>query len=281
MRRITSICLLLVLCLIGQGLSASLGAALATPSDLLGATRPDVPDYAAVGDDCQAEPDRTQARTAAISDLKIVRCGLFTSAQANQPSRSPSFLELVLLAAALIIVFRFIRGGRRGPPRSKPSQRQGDYDSRPYEDLWDTLRSQKKKGKDGKPNLEPDPEESEFVQGAKATFSRLREAWDDRDLEDIRQFTTPDMFARFQEWAERNPEPKRTEIMLLNASLMGVRKEEDREVASVSFDALVHSGGGSSPENLRQVWEFVRSTEGEGSTWLLDSLEDVEQEPMQ
>lgn len=279
---------IMLVCLV-LGLAPSLHRTFSVPGHGSGTSQPDSdpssPGFApeppwhlrAAGGD-RIEPSPSPDRPVAV------RSGFFGFSADGESRQAPSLLELVLLAAALIIVFRVIRPRRRkGPPQTRQDQGQEGYDQQPYKDLWNKLRSDKSVAADSPvtPNLEPDPSESEFIQGAKATFTRLTEAWDDRDLKDIQRFTTPEMFAVFQDKAEREPDGQRTEILLLNARLMGVRKEEGRETASVYFDALVHTGDTSRPENLRQVWEFIRSTEDESSSWLLQSLEDVEQEPLQ
>lgn len=122
----------------------------------------------------------------------------------------------------------------------------------------------------------PDFNEEEFLKGAKAAYVRLNGAWDNRDLEDIQQFTTPVFFNELQQQITENPNPETTEIMLVNASIIDVKKIEDEELVSVYFNVLLRENQSQeSPIEVREIWHFVRPTSGEGS-WKLDGIQQVE-----
>lgn len=125
-------------------------------------------------------------------------------------------------------------------------------------------------------NIPIDFNEEEFLKGAKAAYVRLNAAWDTRDLEDIKQFTTHVFFSKLQQQIAENPNPETTEIMLVNASVVDVKKIEDEELVSVYFNVLLREDQSQeSPIEVREIWHFVRSTSNEGS-WKLDGIQQVE-----
>lgn len=125
-------------------------------------------------------------------------------------------------------------------------------------------------------NIPIDFNEEEFLKGAKAAYVRLNAAWDNRDLEDIQQFTTPGFLKELQQQITENPNPETTEIMLVNASVVDVKKIEDEELVSVYFNVLLRENQSQeSPIEVQEIWHFVRPASGEGS-WKLDGIQQVE-----
>ena len=70
-----------------------------------------------------------------------------------------------------------------------------------------------------------------FERNAKANFIRLQAANDANDLDDIRKFTTPDMFAELkQELANRGAAVQKTEVLSINAEVIEVVEDVDHYV---------------------------------------------------
>lgn len=120
-------------------------------------------------------------------------------------------------------------------------------------------------------------DEQEFLEGAKAAYTRLNSSWDKRDLNDIAQFSTPSFMDEIRAQAQTDPTPSRTDILLVNASLAGVETEGNTETASVFFSVLLREDPAqSAPTEVREVWHFVRPASGEGN-WKLDGIQQVTQ----
>lgn len=114
----------------------------------------------------------------------------------------------------------------------------------------------------------------EFLQGAKLAYNRLQASWDKRDLNDIAQFATPAVMEALREQLAQEPEPSRTEIILVNAQLLEVTEDGADERAQVYFDVLLREDPQQqTPSNAREIWHFVRArTNG---TWKLDGIQQV------
>jgi predicted lipid-binding transport protein (Tim44 family) len=97
-----------------------------------------------------------------------------------------------------------------------------------------------------------------FVRNAKVYFVRLQAAWDVGNMEDIREFTTPEMFAEVKvDLASRGTEENQTDVVQLNAELLG-------ETAGAAAEPFV------------EIWNLSKSTRtGEG--WLLAGIQQVAQ----
>ena len=120
-----------------------------------------------------------------------------------------------------------------------------------------------------------DFDQDDFLRGAKILYTRLQESWDNRDVDDIATFTTPAILNEVRAQAEADFEPSRTEVMLINASLVSAEREGDSDVATVYFDVLLReSPEADIPSQVRELWHFVRPS-GTAESWRLDGIQQV------
>jgi len=116
-----------------------------------------------------------------------------------------------------------------------------------------------------------------FERVAKVHFIRLQAANDERNLDDIREFTTPEMFAEIKlDMAERGNAAQQTDVLTVEAVLLEVVDEPNREVASVRFTGTISENGGAA-EGFDEIWNLVKSRAG-NSGWLLAGIQQVEQD---
>jgi predicted lipid-binding transport protein (Tim44 family) len=116
-----------------------------------------------------------------------------------------------------------------------------------------------------------------FLRNAKVYFVRLQAAWDVGNVEDIRQFTTPEMFAEVRvDLASRGTESNQTDVVQLNAELLGVEERAAEYFASVRFSGLIREAPGAAAEPFVEVWNLSKANHpGEG--WLLAGIQQVAQ----
>ena len=144
---------------------------------------------------------------------------------------------------------------------------------------WDVLRGQGSSGEAETPGpqipMPPGFDADEFLRGAKMAYTRLQTAWDKRDMNDISQFTTEAVQESVREQMEADPKPSNTEILLVNAQLLGVANEGAEQYAQVFFDVLLReSPDQQTPSSAREVWHFMRPVTG--GNWKLDGIQQVD-----
>ena len=123
--------------------------------------------------------------------------------------------------------------------------------------------------------LPRDFDEAEFVRHAKSHFIRLQSAWDRADVADIREFTTPEMFAELRmQLQERGPSPNYTDVVSLDAEVLGVETEGAYHMASVRFSGLIREAEGADPEAFSEIWNLVKPVAGDAG-WLLAGIQQV------
>ena len=102
-----------------------------------------------------------------------------------------------------------------------------------------------------------------FLRQAKLNFIRLQAANDRGDMEDVRQFCSPEMAAEIQmQFQERKQLVQETDVVQLDAALLDVSTEANRALASVRFSGLIREEANASPEAFSEVWHLSKPLDG-------------------
>lgn len=112
-----------------------------------------------------------------------------------------------------------------------------------------------------------------FERNAKVNFIRLQAANDMGDLDEIRQFTTPEMFAELKmELADRGNTIQKTDVVSINAEVIEVDEDADRYLVSVRFTGVIHDGTHGPDEFFSEVWHLMKSRRGNNG-WMLSGIQ--------
>ena len=197
-----------------------------------------------------------------------------------------NLIILGLLVYFGVKMFRRFRGGQESSDNQRQTYRSYDAPREPEQPrqysqggAWDSLRSEQPVQQAAEQNadvaLPADFDQDEFLRGAKAAYTRLQASWDRRDFDDIANFATEDVMRELREQAKQDPNPGKTEILLVNASVIEVRDEGDLRRVAVYFDVLMREDQRAArPEQVREVWHFVCSR-AEGDSWKLDGIQQL------
>jgi predicted lipid-binding transport protein (Tim44 family) len=112
-----------------------------------------------------------------------------------------------------------------------------------------------------------------FLRAAKANFIRLQVANDAGNVEELREFATPEMYAVLAEDL-RSRGAQQTDVVTLNADLLEVATEGGRHWASVHFSGLVSEAPGAAPAGFEEVWNLVKPVDG-SSGWQLAGIQQM------
>jgi predicted lipid-binding transport protein (Tim44 family) len=113
-----------------------------------------------------------------------------------------------------------------------------------------------------------------FVRNAKVNYLRLQAANDAGNLDDLREFTTPEVFAELQmDIQERAGAVQQTRVLDLNADVLEVAEEGKYYVVSVHFTGRVQEDGGA-PDDINEIWHLTKPLQGSGG-WVLAGLQQV------
>lgn len=114
-----------------------------------------------------------------------------------------------------------------------------------------------------------------FERHAKVNFIRLQAAHDAGNLDDIREFTTPEMFAELKlELAERGQATQKHDVVSINAEVTEVDEDTQRYLVSVRFIGVIRDNSGEPDESFDEVWHLMKSRQG-GTGWTLSGIQQM------
>ena len=110
-----------------------------------------------------------------------------------------------------------------------------------------------------------------FLRAAKMNFIKLQVANDAGSLDEIREFTTREMFDELRRDVQNG---QQTDVVALNADLLELATERDKHWASVRFSGMVRETPGTEPVGFEEVWNLVKPADG-SSGWLLAGIQQM------
>ena len=115
-----------------------------------------------------------------------------------------------------------------------------------------------------------------FVRNAKVNFIRLQAANDAGNLEDIREFTTPEMFGEIKlNFVDRGQAAQQTDVVTVNAEVLDVAEESARYIVSVRFTGLIREAANAVAEPFDEIWHMTKPRDGKGG-WVLAGIQQVQ-----
>jgi predicted lipid-binding transport protein (Tim44 family) len=115
-----------------------------------------------------------------------------------------------------------------------------------------------------------------FLSAAKANFVTLQAAWDKSDIPALRAMMTDSMLGEIQtQLNERETHtgsaPNHTEVVMIEARLLGIEELADEYMASVEFSGMIREELSAGPSPFREVWNMTKVKSGGG--WLVAGVQ--------
>lgn len=116
-----------------------------------------------------------------------------------------------------------------------------------------------------------------FLKASKANFISLQDAWDRADIPSLRAMMTDGMLEQIRnQLAERElsrgATVNQTEVVMLEARLLGIEELDAGYMASVEFSGLIREDMSAGPNPFREVWNITRPKTGPGG-WLVAGVQ--------
>jgi predicted lipid-binding transport protein (Tim44 family) len=104
---------------------------------------------------------------------------------------------------------------------------------------------------------------------------RMQAANDRGDVEDLREFSTPEMFAAFRvDLQDRGDRGQRTDVVQLDADVVDWAADAGRQIVSVRFHGLIREEDDGAAAPFDEVWHLVRPEDGSRS-WAIAGIQQV------
>ena len=112
-----------------------------------------------------------------------------------------------------------------------------------------------------------------FERIAKMIFIRMQAANDSADLNDLRQFTTPEMYAAIKlDLQERGNSAQQTDVVRVDAEVLDFSDETERQVVSVRFHGLIKEEASGPTNPFDEVWHLVKPND-DSREWAIAGIQ--------
>ncbi len=190
-----------------------------------------------------------------------------------------NMMDIIMLALLMGVIFFIIRMMRK--PRMEESTRSMQYSSMRTNNHDNTTQpfeagAANNSSADYQPNIPADFKVQPFIRNAKLSFIRLQAAHDIGDVNDIREYTTPEMLAEISmQISERGDTQQKTEVMFLDAHLLDAETNDDIAIASVRFTGQLRDVPDGEPEDYDEIWHVQKDLKDSDTGWLLAGIQQV------
>lgn len=115
-----------------------------------------------------------------------------------------------------------------------------------------------------------------FLRIAKLNFVRLQAANDARNLDDIREFVSPEMYAEIKlQFDERGNATQQTDVVTLKAELLEVVTEGHQHIASVHFSGMIREAAEAAASPFEEVWNLSKPVDGSRG-WVIAGIQQIQ-----
>lgn len=226
-----------------------------------------------------------------LGPLAGIAAGLGIAALLSAFGLSGAFLEfissLVLIGLVLFAIMFIVRRLRGNMPKAatqgaNPMQRQNAQPS------WEQSKpavvpTPQYAAESITETAEPTPQDDTwfipedfdtpgFLSNAKAQFVKIQALWDKGDVNALSEYLTNDMLIEITPELEAQAGGTVTEIVLLNAELMGMEKVAGGHLASIRYSGMLRESANAEAERFEEVWNLYKT---DGAGWLLAGVQQL------
>ena len=117
-----------------------------------------------------------------------------------------------------------------------------------------------------------DFDQQTFLQEAKKQFVAVQKAWDEGDFAELRERLTDEFYAEYAPKLEQRAQASHTEIVLLNADMLGIEKLTNGHLASVRFSGLLREDDAPEASSFEEAWNLYKPN---NQGWLLAGIQQL------
>lgn len=113
---------------------------------------------------------------------------------------------------------------------------------------------------------------SAFLANAKRQFVEIQAVWDSGDLDKLRDYLTDDLIAEIKPQLLERVAGNHTEVVLLNAELLGIEAVSDGHLASVRYSGMLRESAEAEAFRFEEVWNLYKE---DNAGWLLAGIQQI------
>ncbi|WP_116474295.1 Tim44 domain-containing protein [Zobellella maritima] len=113
-----------------------------------------------------------------------------------------------------------------------------------------------------------------FLQGARDHYRTLQQAWNINDLEKVREYVSPELFAELSQERATLTGEQHTEVMFVDAELVRADHTSYQAQVSVKFSGRYRDSQEALEQDIHEIWHLERDLTQANAPWLVVGLEE-------
>ncbi len=115
-----------------------------------------------------------------------------------------------------------------------------------------------------------------FLNGARNHYRQIQEAWNNGDMETIREYVSPDLYAHLQKERTALQGDQHTEVMYVDAELVRADIAFGKAELSLRFNGRYRDNVERVEEKITDIWHLERDLNQANAPWLIIGIEYAE-----
>ncbi|MGG4605498.1 Tim44 domain-containing protein [Paenalcaligenes sp. Me131] len=112
-----------------------------------------------------------------------------------------------------------------------------------------------------------------FLANSKQRFVEIQALWDKGDVNALREYLTDDLLIEATpQIQQRESDDSSTEVVLLNAELLGIEKVAGGHLASIRYSGMLREGQGTEAFRFEEVWNLYKE---DNAGWLVAGIQQL------
>jgi len=122
-------------------------------------------------------------------------------------------------------------------------------------------------------NLPSDFDINNFLSGAREHYRTIQLAWNENNLEKIKEYVSDDLFTHLKEERAALSGEQHTQVMFIDAELVRADQASGTAELSIKFSGRYSDSVEKIEEDINDVWHLQRDTNADNSPWLIVGIE--------
>jgi len=112
-----------------------------------------------------------------------------------------------------------------------------------------------------------------FLEQACNHFTALQKAWDESNWDELRGYTSPELFEELKAQRARFPERQHTEVVSVMADLINFIDEQNQVIVSLHFYGWLREDEQGDTAEFSEIWHLSRDMTTENADWFIVGIE--------
>ncbi|CUS40901.1 MAG: preprotein translocase subunit Tim44 [Thalassobium sp.] len=197
--------------------------------------------------------------------------GLFAYLLGSGAFEGIQLMDILLLAGAFFVIMRLLKGIRGPQPaHAGHAHARQSFDQTPNTNSTSSFQGN---GHQAPLDLPENFDVRGFIDGSLEHYRSVQQAWNDGNLDLIREYVAADLYAALAAQRNRLMVPPKTEVLDLEAEIVRAEESDGVRHISILFKGRCRDELEKSEDGIFDIWHLERDLSSDNSPWLVVGIE--------